>query len=65
MGGDHHSDNFKTAMRIKDDLLHKHLLSAYHVSGTVLGTGKTAVTNRDEITTSVVLITYHKRQKQD
>ena len=57
-GGDHHSDNFKTAMRIKDDLFNKHLLSAYHVSGTVLGTGKTAVTNRDEITTFVELLKY-------
>lgn len=36
-------------MRIKDYLFSKHLLSAYHVSGPVLGTGKTAVIKADEI----------------
>lgn len=45
-------------MRNKDYSFSRHLPSAYHVSGTVLGSGKTAVTAVDGITAFVELITH-------
>lgn len=44
-------------MRIEGDSFSKHLLSAYRVSGTALGSGKAAVTQKAGIIAFVELIT--------
>lgn len=49
-------------MRVKDDVFNEHLLSAYHVSSAVSGTGKTVVTQVDEITAFMELAMYLVRQ---